>query len=435
MFGYYLILGLRSLRGNVILTTLIIIAIGIGIGASMTMLTIFLNVSGDPIPGKSAQLFAPQIDNWGPAVKVPKMRDDKLPVELSYIDATGLMAAHAARRQTATYLTRLAVTPPDSRQLPFTVTARAAYADFFPMFEVPFEFGAPWGASDDKDRIPVIVISRQLNDRLFAGANSVGRRLRLGTDLYQIAGVIDRWAPVPRFYDLQGGVNGSEAQIYLPFTSATAQRLPHGIQCPPGKEMGSGPDAILFSECIWIQFWVELSTPNAMRAYVAFLKSYADSQRKSGRFNWPARIALRDVRQWLSYNGVVTTQVQALTGTSLAFLTVCLLNAMGLMLAKFMARSANVSIRRALGANREDIFAQCITETTVIGMAGGMLGLGLMALGVSGTEALIPDLSVRLGFGDILIAVAVAVGTTVLAGLYPTWRATELQPAWQLKAR
>ena len=66
MLGYYFGLGLRSLRRNVVLTVLMIVAIGVGIGASMTTLTIYRAMSGDPLPGKSAQLFVPQIDNWGP---------------------------------------------------------------------------------------------------------------------------------------------------------------------------------------------------------------------------------------------------------------------------------------------------------------------------------------------------------------------------------
>src|SRR5271169_4803629 len=65
MFNYYLGLALRSLRRNVVLTVLMIAAIGVGIGASMTTLTVFRAMAHDPIPQKSAQLFAPQIDNWG----------------------------------------------------------------------------------------------------------------------------------------------------------------------------------------------------------------------------------------------------------------------------------------------------------------------------------------------------------------------------------
>src|SRR5580704_1908109 len=66
MLGYYFKLAVRSLRRNPVLTALMIAAVGVGIGASMTMLTNLRVMTGDPIPGKSAQLFAPQLDVWGP---------------------------------------------------------------------------------------------------------------------------------------------------------------------------------------------------------------------------------------------------------------------------------------------------------------------------------------------------------------------------------
>ncbi|HEY0747857.1 MAG TPA: hypothetical protein VGD63_14250, partial [Steroidobacteraceae bacterium] len=69
MFTYYFGLALRSLKRNIVLTVLMIVAVGVGIGASMTTLTVFRAMDGDPIPQKSRQLFAVQIDNWGPASK------------------------------------------------------------------------------------------------------------------------------------------------------------------------------------------------------------------------------------------------------------------------------------------------------------------------------------------------------------------------------
>ncbi len=58
---------------------------------------------------------------------------------------------------------------------------------------------------------------------------------------------------------------------------------------------------------------------------------------------------------------------------SLGFLLVCLVNAVGLMLARFAGRSAGYAIRRALGASRLDVFLQCMVETTVVGVLGGAL--------------------------------------------------------------
>lgn len=70
-------MALRSLRSHVALTSLMILAIGVGIGASMTMLTIFRAASGNPIPEKSAQLFVPQIDNFGPQPNAPPQNQER----------------------------------------------------------------------------------------------------------------------------------------------------------------------------------------------------------------------------------------------------------------------------------------------------------------------------------------------------------------------
>ena len=69
MFNYYFGLALRSLKRNLVLTVLMIAAIGVGIGASMTTLDGVSRHGQDPIPQKSRQLFAVQIDNWGPKAK------------------------------------------------------------------------------------------------------------------------------------------------------------------------------------------------------------------------------------------------------------------------------------------------------------------------------------------------------------------------------
>ncbi|HEX4023914.1 MAG TPA: ABC transporter permease [Steroidobacteraceae bacterium] len=442
MFGYYLNLALRSLRRNLALTILMVGTIGAGIGASMTTLTIFRSMSADPIPQKSSWLFTPQIDNEGPA-EAQSVRNistsDLLPVKLTYTDAVALMRARAAPRQAAMYLTAVAVSPPDSQLLPFQVAARATYRDFFPMFDVPFEYGAPWSAADDGTHAAVVVLSRKLNDRLFGGANSVGRSLRLDKRVYRVVGVADDWNPTPHFYDLTGTYLGGTEQIYLPFTRAIDQQLSTeaGIGCLQ-RAPGNGWQAILHSECIWIELWTELPNPIAESAYRTFLHNYADEQRASGRFSWPARVALRNVQQWLASNHVVSSNIRMLVLIAAAFLLACVLNAVALMLAKFMSNRSAVSIRRAMGANRGAIFKQCLVEAGIIGVAGGALGLGLTLLGLLIAKGLFSGADVgltRLDGSGVAMAELLSVGATLLAGLYPGWRTARVQPAWHLKVQ
>jgi putative ABC transport system permease protein len=436
VFGYYFTLALRSLRRNIVFTALMIIAIGVGIGASMTMLTILRAASGDPLPQKSARLFVPQIDNIGPHRNAPPQSQDLLPTYLTYMDVTGLMRAHAATRQAAMYPTTLSITPPDPVQNPLQVYARATYSDLFPMFDVPFEYGGPWSPAEDDSHAAVIVLTRALNDRLFGGTNSVGKTLSIGGKAYRIIGVLDKWHPSPHFYDLGLGYSG-EDQLFLPFTRAIDEQMATymNLTCD-GAGSGKGWDGLLQSNCIWMRFWVELSSARDAARYTNFLRNYAAEQQQTGRFNWPPHVALRNLTQWLSYNHVVPPTVDTLTSVSFALLLVCVLNAVGLMLANFMARTGALSVRRALGATRPAIFAQLMIEAGVIGVVGGLVGIGLTALGLLSCRVVLQgDLSglMHLHRSDVLIAVTVALAATLLAGLYPTWRAIQVQPALQLK--
>jgi putative ABC transport system permease protein len=437
LFAYYFRLGLRSLRRNTVLTGLMIAAIAVGIGACMTALTVFRAMSGDPIPQKSKQLFAPQIDNWGPD-KHAGGSPDRLEPQLSYIDVQGLMKARAAKRQTGMYATLQSLRPADPAQKPTKVFVRAAYADFFPMFDVPFKYGGPWTASDDESHAAVAVITQDTNDRLFGGTNSVGKTIRLDNEPYSIIGVLDDWRLLPRFYDLTIRPFGDGDAIFLPFTRAIDKHMRNVGSTECNGDVDPGWEGRLRSDCIWLQFWVELPTATDVTKYRAFLNNYAAEQQRLGRFQWPPHSQLRDVMQWLRYRNVVPSEVRILILVSFGFLLVCLMNAMGLMLAKIMGRAGDIGVRRALGASRRAIFAQCLIETGVIGLAGALFGLVLTALGLWAARSLLTKEFVALAhldWTDVGITVLLAVATTVLAGLYPTWRAAHVQPAWQLKAQ
>lgn len=439
MFAYYTTLAFRSLRRNLALTALMIAAIGIGIGASMTTVTMFRAMSGDPIPDKSGQLFVPQIDNWGPGRRGGgSTGTDGLPKQLSYIDAINLMNQRAARRQTAMYATTLSLTPPNTKLRSFRVQVRATYTDFFAMFEVPFRYGGAWSANDDATHADVIVITRQLNDKVFGGVNSVGQTLTLDHRSYRVIGVLDPWQPIPRFYDVGDSKYGKTEDVFLPFSHAIDQHMESSGAVICKGDSGDGWEGLLRSECVWTQFWAELSDSADRSRFRSFLEAYAAEQVALGRFHWPPHTQLRDVRQWLQYEHVVSDEARILVMVSFSFLFVCLVNAMGLLLAKIMSRAPDIGVRRALGAKRRDIFFQCLIECGVIGLAGGLLGILLTASGLSGVHYLmsqeIGELT-QLRVTDISIAVSLGIVGALVAGAYPTWRAMQVEPAWQLKAQ
>ena len=96
MFGYYFKLALRIFKRNKALTALMVLAIALGIGASMTTLTVFHVLSGDPIPQKSDKLFYPRLE--------PRSKEGAIPGEepeeqMTRFDAEALLRDKRGDRQ------------------------------------------------------------------------------------------------------------------------------------------------------------------------------------------------------------------------------------------------------------------------------------------------------------------------------------------------
>ncbi|MBS0432005.1 MAG: ABC transporter permease [Proteobacteria bacterium] len=435
MFAYYLNLAIRSFKRNKALTLLMIVAIGFGVAASMITYSVFRAVSGNPIPDKSAQLFTPQIDGWGPQQNLQGE-----PAEaLNYLDAMALMRAHKAKRQTFLYQVQLSVMPNGQRDLPLSANGYAVTSDFFAMFEAPFRYGSGWSAREDAARASEVVISRGLNQKLFGGADSVGRTLDLGGHDYRVAGVLDPWNPRPRFYDLFSTSGfADEPDIYVVFSRAMDLHMyPSGRNSCRGQLTFTTWEQYTQSNCVWITPWVELDGPAEAADYAGFLTHYAADQQRAGRFDWAPNVRLRDVVQWLDYEHVVPPESRISLAVALGFFLICLVNTIGLLLAKFLRRAGEIGVRRALGASRREIYTQFFIEAGTIGAAGGLLGLLLTAAGVSGVGILFqPQIAklARLDASLVGLTLVVAVAATVLAAFYPVWRAARVQPAWQLKS-
>jgi putative ABC transport system permease protein len=440
MFGYYFSLAIRSFKRNKVLTALMILAIALGIGASMTTLTVFHVLSGNPIPQKSEQLFYPRLD---PASKNGYQPGQDPESQMTRFDAEALLREKRGDRQAVMTAGGVAIEPDRNGMNPFVADARFTTADFFPMFEVPFAYGRAWTSEDDQARARVVVISSELNEKLFAGGNSVGKTIRLEQTAFKIIGVLKEWRPRPRFYDLTQSRFSSDEQVFIPFwTSRALDMSPNGnMNCwsapdedeVEDKEGNRGVNA----NCAWLQYWVELDSPAKASAYRQYLNNYSDQQRAAGRYERPNNVRLDDVMQWMDVYGVVPPDVRLQSWLAFGFLFVCLVNTIGLLLAKFLRRSSEIGVRRALGATKRTIFVQYLIEAGVIGLAGGALGLCFALLGLWAVRQQPTDYAelAHLNSTMLLTAIGLSLVASLIAGLLPAWRACQIAPAIQLKSQ
>jgi putative ABC transport system permease protein len=434
MFGYYFDLAIRSLNRNRILTALMVLAVALGIGACMTTLTVLHVLSGDPLPGRSGLLYYPQLDPRDMQAYTP---DVEPPQQVTWIDGMYLLHAKRGTRQALMTGGMVPLQPAQSSIDPFHANARYTTADFFPMFGVPFQYGSGWGDAEDQGKARVVVISSELNDKLFGGQNSVGKTLRLQEADFRIIGVLSDWRPDPHFYDLFMGAYADYEQVYVPLSTSRDLHMDHNGSTDCWGDGGGEQTKLEVNPCTWMQFWVELDTPSAVAAYKSFLVHYSEDQHASGRFARPPNVRLRNVMQWLDYNQVVPSDTRLQAWLALGFLVVCLMNTVGLMLAKFMRRAGELGVRRALGASRRALFGQLLMESGVVGLVGGVLGLLLALLGLWLVRQQPSDYA-KLAHMDSVMLLAtfvISVVASTLAGLVPAWRACRVAPALQLKAQ
>ncbi|MET0327368.1 MAG: ABC transporter permease, partial [Luteimonas sp.] len=384
-------------------------------------------------PDKSDRLFAVQLDAASMDGYVAGEEPD---TNITRFDAETLLREARGKRQ-AFMTGGFVAIEPDGARAPFFTDARYSSSEFFDMFDAPMAYGRGWTKEDDAEGARVVVISEETNQTVFGGGDSTGKTLRMSGSAFRVIGVLAPWRPTPRFWDLNLDGFESLESVFVPFSAAMDTKLARmGSMSCWGDSNGIDSNA-LNAPCSWLQYWVELESPGDAAAYRDYLESYSEQQRTAGRFERPVNVRLRDVRAHLEHAQVVPSDVRLQVWLALGFLLVCLVNTVGLLLAKSLRRASEIGVRRALGASRRAIFAQVLVEAGAIGVAGGICGLGLALLGlwaVRQNPSTYAELA-RLDASMLLLTFGLSVTASLLAGLLPAWRAMQVTPAIQLKSQ
>jgi putative ABC transport system permease protein len=413
-----------QLPRNKVLTALMVLAIALGIGASMTTLTVFHVLSGDPIParasGCSTCSSTPRAAATSPARN--RTRPDPLRRRALLRDKGKRQALMSGGGGT--------VEPDNSTLKPFVLSMRWTSADFFPMFDVPC-MPARLEQSDDDAHARVVVISRKLNDKLFGGQQ---RRPRVRLEAIHCAS-----SACSR--------SGTQAALLRPHPAATAPTRPVlPFNTAMDLKLGSNGNMNCFGARSGRQprstrpvrgcstGWSWTARPG--RRLQGYLDNYSEQQRAAGRFERPANVRLRDVMEWLDFKNVVPGDVRLQMWLAFGFLRVCLVNTVGLLLAKFLRRSGEIGVRRALGASRAEIFLQCLVEAGRSAWPAACSASAWPCWACWRCASARPvTRNWRIWTADAALTFALALLASLLAGLLPAWRAMRIVPAIQLKSQ
>ena len=254
----------------------------------------------------------------------------------------------------------------------------------------------------------VVVLGSALATKLSPNADPLGQRIRIGNDSFAVIGVMEEKGS---FF----GENQDEV-AYVPLSTMVSRIT--------GRDSTYGISLTFIS--------VEANDPGSVNAANFQITNLLHQRHKIPSFEDNDFT----VRTQKEASAIVTTITSGLTillgsigGISLLVGGVGIMN---IMLVAVSERTAEVGLRKALGARRRDVLLQFLIEAAVLASMGGMIGSGI-GLGAVALAAATTPLPAFVGPGTVLLSVGVSGGIGVFFGVVPAQRAARLDPIAALR--
>ncbi|AAZ25050.1 ABC transporter permease [Colwellia psychrerythraea] len=427
LFVYNLTLAMQSFKRAPTLYFLIILTLSIGVGVLCANLALVNSMASDPIPEKSAHLFHINMNTWP---------DDQPPDEpmhiLRYRDAMAIAESNLTKGSAIFYASGVYARDAESNSMKrFDSDVRATTPGFFELTNAPFAYGAAF----EKSRGMEIVIGDELNQKIFAGKNSVGKTLELDGELLTIVGVLKPWVLRPLFYHpTERRAFNLTDDIFAPLE--TAIDLGWSIHARSSSAVDyTGIEETRDKDVYYLQAWVELENVNQKPALQSYLDNYSQQLKDAGEHPLAIKNELHNVNEWLKVNKVVDQKVLAFTLASVLFLSVCIFNASSLLLSRFHAAKFEVGLRRAIGASNRHMLVQGLTESVLLGLFTGAVALVLSWLFLKLSVQFLPRLAniAVLEPKLLVLGMLLALVTSIASALYPLYRANRYSISAELK--
>jgi len=255
--------------------------------------------------------------------------------------------------------------------------------------------GAFFNASQQEAGKKVIVLGKTVADDLFGSEDPTGKKVTLSDNKFTVLGVLEKKGAF--------GAVDMDNQVFIPFTTAMTTFDVDKIQ----------------------SFWIQAKDTNTIDQSKAEIKKILLRTLKPDDFSVLDTGSIVSVISQVL--GVLTI---ALAGIAAISLIVGGIGIMNIMLVSVTERTREIGLRKAVGATPKIIMIQFLIESTVISVAGGIVGI---ILGTGGSLAMKGFLPTSVSFWSILLAFSVSVIIGVVFGVLPAGRAARLNPIQALR--
>jgi ABC-type antimicrobial peptide transport system permease subunit len=250
----------------------------------------------------------------------------------------------------------------------------------------------------------ICVLGSEVKQELFGYRDALGAAIRIGEGVFTVVGVMEA-KTIREGRTAAIKVRNINRDVYIPITTAL-KRFP----------ITGGPSGI--EEIAVRVAQAEDLSPTAQ------LITDILGQRHRGVEDYEVMIPEELLTQAQRTQRIFNVIMGSIAGISLLVGGIGIMN---IMLASVMERTREIGVRRAIGAKRRDVIRQFLIETTIISLAGGILGV-LVGVGLSQLIGYFAGWSTIVTTTSIVLAFLVSVAIGLIFGLYPAARAASLDP-------
>ena len=392
---------LRTLMKNRGFTTIAVLTLALGIGANSAIFSVVNGVLLKPLP-------FPRPEQLLRAYNVESVNGTTTPGPISAVNLDDWRARRNVLAAIGGYMYREGMSGTDLTGIGEPQRINVAFIEpgFWSTLSVPPQMGRVQREDEmvrgSNDRL--VVLSDAFWRRQFGGASSViGRRVTLGGDSYEIVGVMP---PAFRF-------PAPTVEMYIPYSTIPDDGIPRlrGVR--------------ILDVIARMKPGVTIAQANAELNGIA--RGLAEQYRENRSLGAASVVPLRQ-----SIVGPVRTSLFVLLGAVGFVLLIASVNLASLLLARATARERELAIRAALGAERSRLIQQLFTESLILALAGGVLGVLVSQIGarlllsLAGGQLPRAD-DVGLDMNVLLFTAGVSILTGIVFGLVPALRASSPQ--------